>query len=77
MAVNRIDTVNFSRITASYGYTGAWSAISSFWVQYRTKLMKNEYFFYYKLMNLVAKLRLPIFAPKLDKLHMNTTFSRK
>ena len=27
-AVNRIETVNFSRITASYGYTGACSVIS-------------------------------------------------
>ena len=32
-AVNRIETVNFSRITASYGYTGACSVISWFWVQ--------------------------------------------
>ena len=34
---------------------GAWSVISLFWVQYRTKHMKIEYFFYCKLMNLVAK----------------------
>ena len=52
-AVNRIDTVIFSRITASYGYTGARSALSSFWVQYRTEHMKNGG---KNLMNLVAKL---------------------
>ena len=56
MAINRIETVNFSRITALYRYTGGQSIISLFWVQYHTKHMKIIYFFYYKLMKLVAKL---------------------
>ena len=74
MAINCIETVNFSCITALYRYTGRQSIISLFWVQYHTKHMKIIYFFYCKLMKLVAKLWLPIIAPKSGKLQHKYNF---